>query len=115
MAKVAWIGLGVMGYPMAGHILKKGGHDLVVYNRNGAKAQKWVAEHGKGRAAATPEEIRDEVARGRLDGGTVLLHDSDCASEPGCWRPSVAAIPLLAELVRSHRLTVGPLGEHGLD
>ena len=33
MAKVAWIGLGVMGYPMAGHILKKGGHDLVVYNR----------------------------------------------------------------------------------
>ena len=56
MAKVAWIGLGVMGYPMAGHILRKGGHDLVVYNRNAAKAQKWVAEHGKGRAAGTPAE-----------------------------------------------------------
>ena len=56
MAKVAWIGLGVMGYPMAGHILKKGGHDLVVYNRTAAKAHDWVAAHGKGRAAATPAE-----------------------------------------------------------
>ena len=59
MAKVAWIGLGVMGYPMAGHILKKGGHDLVVYNRTAAKAQDWVAKHGKGRAAATPAEAAD--------------------------------------------------------
>lgn len=56
MAKVAWIGLGVMGYPMAGHILKRGGHDLVVYNRNGAKAAAWVGEHGTGRTAATPAE-----------------------------------------------------------
>ena len=56
MAKVAWIGLGVMGYPMAGHILKRGGHDLVVYNRNPAKAEAWVAEYGAGRTAATPGE-----------------------------------------------------------
>ena len=54
MAKVAWIGLGVMGYPMAGHILKKGGHELTVYNRTMAKAEKWVAEYGAGRAAPTP-------------------------------------------------------------
>jgi 3-hydroxyisobutyrate dehydrogenase len=54
MAKVAWIGLGVMGYPMAGHLAKKGGHDLTVYNRNGAKAEAWVKEHGGGRTAATP-------------------------------------------------------------
>ena len=53
MAKVAWIGLGVMGYPMAGHIRKKGGHDLVVYNRNAAKADAWVKEFG-GTTAATP-------------------------------------------------------------
>ena len=46
MAKVAWIGLGVMGYPMAGHIRKKGGHDLTVYNRNGAKAEAWAKEYG---------------------------------------------------------------------
>jgi 3-hydroxyisobutyrate dehydrogenase len=55
MAKIAWIGLGVMGYPMAGHLRVKGGHDLVVYNRTGAKAAAWVAEHG-GTAAATPAE-----------------------------------------------------------
>ncbi len=54
MAKVAWIGLGVMGYPMAGHLAKKGGHDLTVYNRNGAKAEAWVKEHGGGRTAPTP-------------------------------------------------------------
>lgn len=56
MAKVAWIGLGVMGYPMAGHILKKGGHDLTVYNRNTAKAEAWVKEYGAGRTAKTPAE-----------------------------------------------------------
>ena len=54
MAKAAWIGLGVMGFPMAGHLLSKGGHDLVVYNRNPAKADAWVAAHGAGATAATP-------------------------------------------------------------
>ena len=44
MAKVAFIGLGVMGYPMAGHLAKKGGHDVTVYNRTAEKAEKWVAE-----------------------------------------------------------------------
>jgi 3-hydroxyisobutyrate dehydrogenase len=53
MAQVAWIGLGVMGYPMAGHLAGKGGNTVVVYNRNGGKAAAWVAEHG-GRAAPTP-------------------------------------------------------------
>ena len=55
MAKVAWIGLGVMGYPMAGHIRKKGGHDLTVYNRNGAKAEAWAKEYG-GKTAPTPAD-----------------------------------------------------------
>jgi len=55
MAKVAFLGLGVMGYPMAGHLLKKGGHDVTVYNRTGAKAEKWVKEYG-GRSAVTPRE-----------------------------------------------------------
>jgi 3-hydroxyisobutyrate dehydrogenase len=54
MAKVAFIGLGVMGYPMAGHLKDKGGHELTVYNRTGAKADKWVGEFG-GRAAPTPK------------------------------------------------------------
>ena len=55
MAQVAWIGLGVMGYPMAGHIRKKGGHELTVYNRNAAKAEAWAKEYG-GRTAPTPAE-----------------------------------------------------------
>jgi 3-hydroxyisobutyrate dehydrogenase len=55
MAKVAWIGLGVMGYPMAGHLRKKGGHDLTVYNRNAAKAEAWAKEYG-GKTAPSPAE-----------------------------------------------------------
>lgn len=54
MANVAFLGLGVMGSPMAGHLAKKG-HDVTVYNRTPAKAGAWVAAHG-GRAAATPRE-----------------------------------------------------------
>jgi 3-hydroxyisobutyrate dehydrogenase len=60
MAKVAWIGLGVMGYPMAGHIRKKGGHDLTVYNRNTAKAEAWAKEHG-GMTAPTPAEAAKDA------------------------------------------------------
>jgi 3-hydroxyisobutyrate dehydrogenase len=56
MAKVAFLGLGVMGYPMAGHLKNKGGHDVTVYNRTGAKAEAWVKEHGGGRTAPTPKE-----------------------------------------------------------
>lgn len=55
MAKLAFLGLGVMGYPMAGHLQNKGGHDVTVYNRTPAKAQQWAKEHG-GRFAATPRE-----------------------------------------------------------
>ena len=52
MAKVAFLGLGVMGAPMAGHLAAKG-HEVTVYNRSPAKAEAWVAKH-QGRAAATP-------------------------------------------------------------
>ena len=51
---VAFLGLGVMGYPMAGHLAKKG-HKVTVYNRNAEKARKWAGEHG-GASAATPRE-----------------------------------------------------------
>ncbi|SFE01823.1 NAD(P)-dependent oxidoreductase [Roseivivax sediminis] len=54
MAKLAFLGLGVMGYPMAGH-LQKAGHDVTVYNRTAAKAEAWAQEHG-GARAATPRE-----------------------------------------------------------
>jgi 3-hydroxyisobutyrate dehydrogenase len=54
MAKVAFLGLGVMGFPMAGHLAAKG-HRVTVYNRTRAKAEAWVAQHG-GAAAASPME-----------------------------------------------------------
>jgi 3-hydroxyisobutyrate dehydrogenase len=54
MARVAFLGLGVMGYPMAGHLKNKGGHDVTVYNRTAAKADQWVKQHG-GRSAPTPK------------------------------------------------------------
>ena len=54
MARVAFIGLGVMGYPMAGHLAKRGGHQLTVFNRTTARAEKWTAENG-GRFAPTPK------------------------------------------------------------
>lgn len=55
MAKVAFLGLGVMGYPMAAHLKNRGGHDVTVYNRTTAKSEQWVAEHG-GNFATTPAE-----------------------------------------------------------
>lgn len=57
MVSVAFLGLGVMGYPMAGH-LRSAGHDVCVYNRTAAKAEGWVAEYG-GRMAATPRQAAD--------------------------------------------------------
>ncbi len=57
MTKAAFIGLGVMGYPMAGH-LTKAGHDVTVYNRTTAKAEAWAKEHG-GSHASTPAKAAD--------------------------------------------------------
>jgi 3-hydroxyisobutyrate dehydrogenase len=57
MAKCAFLGLGVMGHPMAGH-LARAGHEVTVYNRTAAKAQAWVEEFG-GRMAPTPREAAE--------------------------------------------------------
>ncbi|MBL3594197.1 NAD(P)-dependent oxidoreductase [Rhodovulum sulfidophilum] len=57
MARVAFLGLGVMGYPMAGH-LAAAGHEVAVYNRTAAKAEDWVARHG-GRSAPSPAEAAE--------------------------------------------------------
>ena len=54
MAKVSFLGLGVMGYPMAGHLAAKG-HEVTVFNRTAAKAEAWAEQHG-GKAAPTPRE-----------------------------------------------------------
>ena len=59
MAKVAFLGLGVMGYPMAAHLKNKGGHDLCVYNRTTTKAERWVAEFGGTFATSPADAARD--------------------------------------------------------
>jgi 3-hydroxyisobutyrate dehydrogenase len=59
MAKVAFLGLGVMGYPMAGHLKNKGGHEVTVYNRTAATAEKWVKQYG-GKSAPTPKEAAQD-------------------------------------------------------
>src|SRR5579871_2887439 len=59
--KVAFLGLGVMGYPMAGHLVKKGGHSVTVFNRTRARADAWAKEYG-GTAAGSPAEAAKDAA-----------------------------------------------------
>ena len=70
-ASVAFVGLGVMGFPMAGHLAAKG-HDVTVYNRTGAKAESWIGRHG-GASAGTPAE----AARGADFVFTCVGNDDD--------------------------------------
>ncbi|TMH11155.1 MAG: NAD(P)-dependent oxidoreductase, partial [Betaproteobacteria bacterium] len=58
MSKLAFIGLGVMGFPMAGHLVTKGSHELTVYNRSRAQAEAWVGKY-KGRIADTPAKAAE--------------------------------------------------------
>ena len=55
MAKVAFLGLGVMGFPMAGHLIAKGGHEVTVFNRTPTKAKAWTEKFG-GKTAATRKQ-----------------------------------------------------------
>ena len=83
MASLAFLGLGVMGYPMAGH-LQKAGHDVTVYNRTTAKAENWVAEHG-GAFGVTPAE----AAKGASFVMACVGNDDDlrsvCLGEDGAF------------------------------
>ena len=83
MAKAAFLGLGVMGYPMAGH-LQAAGHDVTVYNRTAAKAEAWVAQHG-GAMATTP----NDAAKGAEYVMACVGNDDDlravCTGEDGAF------------------------------
>ena len=101
MAKVAFLGLGVMGYPMARHLSQKG-HEVMVYNRTTAKAEKWVSEFG-GRLGKTPSEaakgqdivfacvgndddlrsvtLGDDGAFGAMGKGTVFVDHTTASAE----------------------------------
>lgn len=74
----------------------------------------WTAWGRDWRREATAHTVLADARSGVLDGGTLLLHDSDCTSEPGSWRATLAALPALLEHCRTHGLEVGPVGEHGL-
>lgn len=62
--------------------------------------------------AGPADGVVTAIMRSLRDGGTVLLHDSDCTSRPGSWRSTLAALPLLADELRSRELAVRTLGEH---
>ena len=67
-----------------------------------------------GGARRRRQSVVADVTRRYVDGGTVLLHDSDCTSYPGSWRSALGALPRLADEFGARGLTVGPVGEHGL-
>ena len=74
----------------------------------------WTTWGRDWRREATPESVVADVTRRYVDGGTVLLHDSDCTSYPESWRSALGALPRLADVFAARSLTVGPVGEHGI-
>ena len=88
--------------------------DLVEARKLGLRTVLWTAWGQDWQRDLTPDDVLGEVLRGDLDGGTVLLHDSDCTSEPGSWRATLGALPALVEQLRERGLEVGTVGAHGL-
>ncbi len=82
--------------------------------RAGLTTVLWTTWGRDWRKEATPASVAADVLRRYLDGGTVLLHDSDCESYPGSWRSALGALPLLADELAARHLTVGPLRDHGI-
>lgn len=74
----------------------------------------WTAWGRDWRASATPTSVVGDLQRGLLDGGTMLLHDSDCTSAPLSWRSTLGALPELIGELQGQGLAVGSLREHGL-
>lgn len=72
----------------------------------------WTSWGRDWEATASPESVQLTVCRGRTDGGTVLLHDSDCTSAPGSWHATLGALPGLLDGWGRAGLRVGPLREH---
>jgi peptidoglycan/xylan/chitin deacetylase (PgdA/CDA1 family) len=74
----------------------------------------WTTWGRDWRAEATEDTIVTDVLHRYLEGGTVLLHDSDCQSAPQSWRATLGALPRLADAFRERGLVAGPLRDHGL-
>jgi peptidoglycan/xylan/chitin deacetylase (PgdA/CDA1 family) len=88
--------------------------DLRAAGQLGLQTVLWTSWGQDWQRDLTPRKVLDEIIAGTLDGGTVLLHDSDCTSEPGSWRATLGALPLLVDWCRSRDLEVGTVGAHGL-
>jgi len=88
--------------------------DLAAAGRLGLHPVLWTAWGKDWTAHATPASVLASVVSGTVDGGTVLLHDSDCTSAPGSWRSAYGALPGLVDWCRGRGLELGPLGAHGL-
>lgn len=86
----------------------------IAARRLGLNVVLWTAWGRDWRAAATGESVARDVLDGFVDGGTVLLHDSDCTSAPESWHAALDALPLLAKGFAEAGLSVGPVAEHGL-
>lgn len=120
MAKVAFLGLGVMGYPMAGHLKTRGGHEVTVYNRTAAKAERWAADFG-GRAAATPAE----AAKGQDFVFACVGNDDDLRSvttgKDGAFETIASGAVFIdnttasAEVARELYAAAGAKGAHFID
>ncbi|HWC35154.1 MAG TPA: polysaccharide deacetylase family protein [Mycobacteriales bacterium] len=86
------------------------GPSYLAARRLGLRPVLWSAWGRDWQAEATPETVVAALESGRTAGGTLLLHDSDAMSDPGSWRTTVAALPLLAERLAASRLMVGEFG-----
>lgn len=74
----------------------------------------WTTWGRDWRREATPASVVTDVLRRYVDGGTVLLHDSDCTSYAGSWQSSLGALPCLADEFAARGLEVGTVGAHGI-
>lgn len=82
--------------------------------RCGLQTVLWTAWGRDWRANATPDSVVEDILKGHLDGGTMLLHDSDCTSAPLSWHSTIGALPMLAASLQGLGLRIGPLRDHGL-
>ncbi|NUS14594.1 MAG: polysaccharide deacetylase family protein [Streptomyces sp.] len=74
----------------------------------------WTCRGEDRRRRATPRSVQDRVLRDLRGGGTLVLHDADCASAAGSWRTTLRALPRILDACDARGWRVGPLGEHGL-
>ena len=87
---------------------------LLAARKLGLQPVLWTAWGKDWQRTATPASVLAQVQAGGVDGGTILLHDSDCTSQPGSWRAALGALPDLIAWCRDQGIEVGPLRSCGI-